>query len=80
MSTTSCRGDRELIRRVLRMFKLASAKPVTISKNGRSFTFSSMDACAEYFSGISALSKSQIWDLLDNREKYICGCYIEYHD
>ena len=80
MYTTSCLGDSEVIRRVLRMFKIASAKPVTISREGRSFTFSSMDACAEYFAGISSLSKNQIWDLLDNREKYICGCYIEYHE
>ena len=80
MSITSCQEGKDVLRRVLRMFKLASAKPVTISKNGKSFTFTSMDACAEYFAGISALSKSQIWDLLDSREQYICGCYIQYHD
>ena len=80
MSTHSSLGDSSVLRRVIRMFKLASSKPVTISKNGKSFTFTSMDACAEYFAGISALSKSQIWDLLDDREQYICGCYIQYHD
>jgi len=60
--------------------KIARATKVTISKDGKSWTFPSIEAAARYFSTISSFSKTKIMDLIGNRSQYICGFYIEYHE
>ena len=65
---------------ILHMLKTAAATKVTISKNGKSWTFPSMEAASRYFSFISSFSQAQISKMIEDREQYICGFYVSYDE
>lgn len=70
----------EVIQRVRYMFKTARSTKVTISKDGKSWTFPSMEAASRYFSFISSFSQAQISKMIEDREQYICGFYVTYNE
>lgn len=82
MSTSTCSDTSlsSILEHVVQLIKEATYKPVTISKDGKSYKFKSMDDCADYFSRISSFSKLQIMKMIEGREQYICGFYITYED
>ena len=82
MSTSTCSDTSllDILDHVSSLIKEASRRPVTVSKDGKSYRFSSLSDCANYFSKISSFSKDQIMKMIEGREQYICGFYITYED
>ena len=70
----------EVLQRAIYMFKTAGSTKVTVSKDGKSWTFPSMEAASRYFSFISSFSQSQISKMIEDREQYICGFYVNYDE